>query len=294
MISVVIPSYNSQDTIAKCLDSLKQQSYQGEYEIILVDSSIDKTPEIVRNNYPEIKFTHLDKKTDPGQARNLGINQTKGEIIAFIDSDCIADRDWLKYMEIGHTQGYNIIGGAVDIANQENDSFGWAGYMAEFREFLPELPKHEVGHIPTCNISYKKDIFTKYGLFNGEYYPQEDLVFNYMLRQKGEKITFDPRIKVFHHHRSAWKNFFMHQARIGFITARVLRVTQAEGSFIVKNRALAWLLLPLLPLVKFFRTLFVFLRYRPRILWKQPIAILIFAIGLIFWIWGMFKGIYRK
>ncbi|MBI4845906.1 MAG: glycosyltransferase [Candidatus Omnitrophica bacterium] len=294
MISVVIPAYNSQDTIAKCLNSLKNQSFQGDYEIILVDSSIDKTPEIVSRDFSEITFIHLDKKTDPGTARNMGIEQAKGDIIAFIDSDCTADCNWLKNIESAHKQGYNILGGAVEIANEQDDLIGWAGYFAEFREFLPELPTHEVTHIPTCNISYKKNVFYKYGMFNGDYYPQEDLVLNHALRQKGERILFNPEIKVFHRHRSSLKNFFIHQEKIGFITARVLKVLELEGSFIARNRALGWLLVPLLPLVKFFRTLFVFLKYKPKSLFARPMAVFIFALGLIFWAWGMIKGIYSN
>jgi len=52
MLSVIIPSYNSENTIEKCLNSLKSQSFSGEYEIIIVDSSADRTPHIVGNRYP--------------------------------------------------------------------------------------------------------------------------------------------------------------------------------------------------------------------------------------------------
>ena len=62
MVSVIIPSYNSESTIGACLKSLNQQSFEEEYEIILADSSEDKTPEIVRDTFPHIKFIHFDFK----------------------------------------------------------------------------------------------------------------------------------------------------------------------------------------------------------------------------------------
>ncbi|MFH2138178.1 MAG: glycosyltransferase [Candidatus Omnitrophota bacterium] len=294
MISIVIPSYNSEQTIGKCIDSLKNQSYESEYEIILVDSSADNTPNIVRQEYPDIKFTYLEEKTDPGTARNLGIKKAKGEIIAFIDSDCIAGRDWLKNIETAHKQGYNVVGGAVDIANEENDLIGWAGYIAEFREFLPGVPRHEAGHIPTCNISCKKGIFDKFGSFDGKYYPQEDLVFNYNLRQKGEKILFLPEIQVRHQHRSNLKEFFVHQRKIGKITAKVMKVINLEGSFIVRNPVPGLVLIPLLPVVKFIRTVMAFLRYQPQAITKRPLVLVLFAIGLVYWVIGFVSGIYTR
>jgi glycosyltransferase involved in cell wall biosynthesis len=163
MISVIIPSYNSEKTIKQCLGSLINQTYEGEYEIILVDSSNDKTLEIVNSQYPNVKLVHLKSKTDPGTARNIGIRQARGEIIALIDSDCFAMTDWLKRIVEAHGETYNIVGGVVVNGNAADDIIGWAGYLAEFREFLPGLPKMEVNHIPTCNISYKRIIFDRYG-----------------------------------------------------------------------------------------------------------------------------------
>ena len=293
MISVIIPSYNSENTIEKCLKSLLNQSYHDDYEIILVDSSVDKTPEIVSAGYPKVKLIHLDKKTDPGTARNIGIGMAKGGLIAFIDSDCMAACEWLEKIDAAHHQSYyNIIGGVVNNGNEKDDLVGWAGYISEFREFLPEQPKQEVMHIPTCNISYKRRVFLKFGMFQGEYYPQEDLVFNYNLWKNGEKLLLDPAIQVYHHHRSRLRDFLYHQNKIGKITSQVLKMIRLEGSFIARHPGLAFFLIPFLPLVKFSRTLFVFLRFQPESITKRPLVLFIFAGGLLFWVIGFTQGIY--
>jgi len=294
MISVIIPSYNSEDTIAKCIDALQGQSHRGNYEIILVDSSIDRTPEIVSGGYSNVNLIHLGDKTDPGTARNMGLEQAKGGLIAFIDSDCVAAHDWLEKIVSAHQSSYNIVGGVVKNGNDESDLVAWAGYISEFREFLPKQPKKEVTHIPTCNISYKRKIFQDFGFFQGEYYPQEDLVFNYNLCRKGEKILLDPAIQVAHHHRSNLKAFFSHQYRIGEITSRVLKVLQLEGAFIARHPLSAIFFIPILPVIKFFRTTFAFLKYQPLIIIKRPFALILFAMGLVFWIRGFASGIYEK
>jgi glycosyltransferase involved in cell wall biosynthesis len=295
MISIIIPSYNSENTIKKCLDSLLNQSYGGEYEIILVDSSIDKTPQIVSSQYQNVKFIHLDKKTDPGSARNLGIEKAKGAIIAFIDSDCIASNDWLEKLVSAHkSTSYNIIGGVVNNGNAEDDLVGLAGYISEFRDFLPGSPKQTVKHIPTCNISYKIKIFHKFGKFQGKYYPQEDLVFNHTIFQGGEKILMDPEIQVYHHHRSILKDYVGHQNKIGAITSKVLKMIKLEGSFIACNPGITIMLFPVLPAVKFARTIAIFLRYQPNAILKRPLVVFLFIYGLISWNIGFVRGVFEK
>jgi glycosyltransferase involved in cell wall biosynthesis len=294
MISVVIPSYNSENTIKKCLDSLLRQSYLGDYEIILVDSSSDKTPNIVSSDYPQVRFFHLEKKTDPGTARNIGIQQAKGQLIAFIDSDCFAAPDWLEKIDSAHKSRYSIVGGVVKNANEEDDLIGWAGYIAEFRESIPELPKQEVSHIPTCNISYKRKVFDEFGVFQGKYYPQEDLIYNFNISRNGEKILLDPMIQVYHHHRSKLKDFLFHQIKIGTVTSILLKEIPLQGSSIARNPVLAAFVIPFLPAVKFTRTLSVFLRLQPQSIAKRPLVVLVFALGLVFWGFGFARGIYKK
>jgi len=295
MVSVIIPSYNSENTIGECLNSLTTQSYRGEYEIILADSSDDSTPRIVTRDFPQVQLIRFNQKTDPGTARNAGINIAKGELIAFIDSDCIAKNDWLERIVQAHQlTNYRVIGGAVCNGNSQHNIVAWAGYLAEFREFLPERQMQEVIHVPTCNISYKKDIFIEYGLFQGRYYPQEDLVYNYNLWKNGEKILMDPQIQVRHMHRTGLRNFLNHQKKIGIITARVLKIIQLEGSFLARHSFVAALFSPFLFLTKFFRTIFIFLKYQPDIIGRHILALVPLFLGLIYWASGFVVGASTK
>ncbi|MEA2038371.1 MAG: glycosyltransferase [Thermodesulfobacteriota bacterium] len=288
MISVIIPSYNSENTISKCLDSLEDQSYTGDFEIIVVDSSHDRTSEIISTNYPEVKLTHLNKRTDPGTARNIGIGQATWDLIAFLDSDCVPARDWVERIVSAHAHesSCHIIGGIVKNGSDRDDPVGCAGYMAEFRDFLPRKDKQEVTHIPTCNVSYKKRIFRDFGLFQGKYYPQEDLIFNYNLWNQGESILLDPAIQVWHHHRSRLKDFLYHQNRIGRATSRVLRTIPLQGSFIARCSLLATCLLPFITLVKFVKTIRIFLRCQPGFIKECPLVLPVFALGLVCWAIG--------
>src|SRR3989338_4188254 len=108
-LSVIIPSYNSSSTIKECIQSLKDQDFNGAYEIIVVDSSNDSSYHLIREWFPDINLIHIDKQTFPGTARNIGIKAAKSDFIACIDADCIAERSLLSLMK-KRLEHYNIVG----------------------------------------------------------------------------------------------------------------------------------------------------------------------------------------
>ena len=126
IVSIIIPSYNSALTIGPCLESQQRQTYTGEREIILVDSSDDETPAIVAERFPSVDLLHLDIRTDAGSARILGVKRARGRIIAFIDSDCVAAADWLDKIVVALSGPYGAVGGAIHNGNDEADLMGWA------------------------------------------------------------------------------------------------------------------------------------------------------------------------
>ena len=100
MISVVIPSFNEEERIEKCLTSLTKQNFpRDEYEIIVVDGgSKDRTREIAEK-YADIVFIQTSPKV--GGARNDGALRARGEIIATTDADTILPPDWLRRIKQG-------------------------------------------------------------------------------------------------------------------------------------------------------------------------------------------------
>jgi glycosyltransferase involved in cell wall biosynthesis len=290
--SVIIPSYDSEQTIIPCLSSVMAQDLAEPYEVIVVDSSKDRTPYLIRKQFPTVKLIHLERRTDPGTARNIGIAKAQGEILAFIDSDCVASHDWLQRMIRAHDSQHRVVGGAIENGNPDT-LISRAGYVIEFREFLPIGLPRMVKHIPTCNISYKREVFTNYGGFRGDFYPQEDLLYNWEIRQKGERILFDPAIRVAHHHRTKLRDYLKHQVNIGQVTPWVLKRTDLPGSFIAAQPWLATLALPLLPLVKFIRTVTTFLRLQPETILHRPFLLPLLLLGLIFWGVGFARGTYE-
>jgi hypothetical protein len=116
-------------------------------------------------------------------------------------------------------------------------------------------------------------------------------MFNWMLNKHGEQILFDPAIQVRHMHRTRLAAFLAHQYRIGQVTAQVLRLTDLPGSGLARQRHLTLAALPFMAGLKLLRTLHIFLKWRFSSVWRQPLAWLLFALGLNYWAFGFVGGL---
>ena len=90
-VSVIIPAYNEEKVIQYCLESLKNQTFRDMEIIVVDDGSTDRTQELVKG----VMLLIQDHK-GPGEARNFGAKQAKGEILVFVDADMTFDRDFIK------------------------------------------------------------------------------------------------------------------------------------------------------------------------------------------------------
>ena len=94
LISVIIPAFNEEKTIGECLKSLKNQSYKQIEIIVVDDGSSDSTRNLVKD-FPNITLLAQSHK-GPGQARNLGVVKSKGDILVFVDADMTFDKNFIR------------------------------------------------------------------------------------------------------------------------------------------------------------------------------------------------------
>lgn len=285
-VSVIIAAYNSHKTIGKCLESLQHQQDTDNYEVIVVDSSQDSATENITRNYPKVKLVRVHERKYPGDARNLGIAQAKGDIFAFTDTDCIPDKNWVARIIEAHQHPHPVIGGVVDIANKES-YVSWAAYFCEFNQWIPREAenKNKITEIPTCCLSMKRWVFDKFGPFiEGTYC--SDTAFHWKMAKEGHRPMLVPTIKISHINIDRWVKYFQKQFMHG---RQFARVRVAEKGFSVPRRLLYLLLSPLLPLLLTYR---IFVRltdsayYFKKFLLVSPIVLT----GLSFWSFGEMVG----
>ena len=286
-ISVIIPSYNSYKTIDKCIKSIMRQRFSGTYEIIVVDSSNDITYRMLKKNFPQIKIIRLQERTPPGIARNIGIKHAVGRILAFIDADCIADESWLSTIYNEHIKGkYAAVGGAIDNAMPYNLA-GWGIFLCEFSQWLPIRRRSTLCHIPTCNIAYRREIFDKYGTFPSGPFPQEDHLFNLNLCKNGEKIEFEPKIRIYHINRSSVRYITRHEIRRGKGAAFIYKLMYPNLSKVLK-------ILPftiLFGVGKLVINIIRFIRWKPHFCIFIPIIWCLYLWAWWCWLLGFMSGI---
>jgi len=290
MVSVIVPSYYSQATIGECLRSLTAQRSKERFEILVVNSSFDETDKIVREHFPTVRLIQLDKRVFAGTARNIGIQKSKGEIVAFVDADCSPSPDWLSRVVSWHRKGYRVVGGSIANGSQEN-IFSRAEYPLEIMEFSPNNSKREVQFVSAANCSFSREVFTRHGLFP-DIRAGEDLVLCQRIVKRGEKIIFDPDLKVFHRNDIGFTSYVKKQIMHGQYSYEVRQLEKISGSFI-NNPFLLPVLIPILPLLRAARVVYRSVYLKNKLILDILSTFPLFFLGCLMWSLGYAKGYAR-
>lgn len=281
-VSVVIPSYNSVETIKQCLCSLLEQNLNPrKFEIIVVDSSNDETKEVIESHFPKVQLLKLSQQTYPGTARNIGIQHAKGDIIAMIDADAIAAKDWLSRIVEEHKSDFLAIGGAILNGHPDN-LVSWAEYFVAASEYFERAPRRFVTTQPTLNISYKRQTFEKYGLFP-DFLRAEDVMFNSRLIRHGERILFEPSIKVYHLYRTNLNQLLKREVQYGGLRRLVSHLVPIKTPLITRSSVT----ICLYPILKFMLITIRVLRWNRNLLFTFFLAIPIIWLILLASTYGM-------
>ena len=202
LVSVVIPAYKSQDTLAVCLNSLKAQTFT-DYEAILVDSSPDGgIRELVKREYPWVRFDHSPLRLLPHAARNRGVVLSQGRLLVFTDPDAVFPPTWLARLVATHeASGQGVIGSVTC------DGSRWLDVGAHFCKFdiwLPGGRGHAIKLGPTVNMLIPRRWYDEVGGFQPDIM-LGDAVFCWHLERAGRGLWFDPRAGVVHHYHATWR-----------------------------------------------------------------------------------------
>lgn len=243
-ISVVIPSFNQPDKIEHCIKSILAQHFTKPYEIIIVDSSApvyQAKVEAICLMDTSIKLIKLDKQTYPGMARNIGIKASAGTIIALIDSDCVANENWLNH--IYNNMSDDVILTGVVQNGTKTSVLGTCAYLVEFNHFLDfKEEKREVLSAATCNFACKKSVFEKVGYFTNDR-AFEDFLFCYKFRKQGGKIYQMRAICVEHLNKTEEAAITANQKMLGYYSAKVRKSNEMPPQIVFKYPLLAFSLI---------------------------------------------------
>ena len=177
MISVVIIVKNN-NNLSNTLKALLEIPKPEETEIIVVDASGRKLDKI-KKDYPEIRWNYFinikEKKITIPEQRNLGLKEARGEIVVFIDADCIPDNDWLiEIVNPIYNEGEDVVYGFIKTSGQESI---WD------IEKIDIYSKDYLTEASTANLAFRKSILKKVGFFDESFYYGSDTDFSWRINK---------------------------------------------------------------------------------------------------------------
>ncbi len=197
MVSVVIPAYNEEELIGKCLDSLVAQKTTEQFEVVLVNNnSTDNTAKIAATYQGKLNLRIiLEKERGRGIARFVGFQQASGEIILSTDADTVVPPDWIEKM-VYHLKNSHAVAVAGPFKIDDCDWF--TNLVVNFiQPTAMRLHKLFRGfyYMSGFNFAVYKEIYDRSGGFNRGLNSQEDVEIAVKVKKLG-KIVYAPDTKV--------------------------------------------------------------------------------------------------
>jgi GT2 family glycosyltransferase len=213
-VSVVICAYNAADTLEDNLRSIDQLTYP-DYEVILVnDGSKDRTSEIGRA-HPRVRVIDTPNQ-GLSAARNVGLAEATGDIVAYTDADTRVDRDWLTFLVQPFVNSDVVGSGGPNVVPADDPP------IAQCIARAPGGPTHVLlddriaEHVPGCNMAFRRDALLAIGGFNAVYLRAgDDVDVCWRLQARGWKIGFASAALVWHHHRNSVNAYWRQQVGYG-------------------------------------------------------------------------------
>ena len=197
-VSFVIPVYNAEKSIKRCLDAIYAQTYK-DFEVVVVDdNSTDNSVNIIKKYRCEL--IQLEKNEGPARARNVGVSRARGEYIMFVDGDCILSKNSLEYLiESFKTHPEAACVSGVFSAHPIHKD--WFGLYRDLQLYWWHFNSDENASVFLLTGGMiKKEIFKEIGGFNEDYKnaDAEDYEFGHRVSKRYEMLL-DKRVRYNHY-----------------------------------------------------------------------------------------------
>lgn len=228
-VSVIIPACGDSERIMNCIESVLGLDYP-DYELILVDDGLSQRI-ISRLSVFEGRLKLLKSGgKGPSYARNMAVKEAKASLIAFTDSDCIVEKNWLTELSRGLSSDTQAVscGGAQGVPDDASSfeksvytALKISGFLSDYLHTSSSIRR--VSHNPSCNVIYKKDILEEEGGFAAGLWPGEDVELDHRLRRKGYRLLFNPAALVYHYRPHSLGKFISMMLRYGKVQAWLVK-----------------------------------------------------------------------
>lgn len=208
--------------VRQCLDGVLAQRHDFDLEVIVIDDgSTDNTAQIVQE-YSDVRLIS-QQNAGPAAARNHGVAQARGDIVVFIDDDCIPEPTWLPRL-LAPFADPDIAGAKGAYLTLQTELIA-RFVQIEYEEKYDQLSRYRyIDFIDTYSAAFRKSIFTSAGGYDTAFSTAsvEDQEFSFRLANMGHKLVFVPDARVRHRHVNTLSGYFKKKRKIGFWKIRVV------------------------------------------------------------------------
>jgi hypothetical protein len=232
--TVVIAAYNAASTLSECLSSIRELNYPDYETVVVDDGSTDATSEIAnQSGVRTIRVEHQGLAA----ARNTGVDAASGEVVAFIDADARADRDWLYHLVEAISRRDAAAAAGPNFAPDPQSARAAAMAAA------PGLPREvragddRLAQLCGCNMAITRAALLKVGGFDPMFTSAgDDVDLSWRLAASGETLAYAPGAVVIHERRATLAAYLRQQRGYGIGEGLLfrkypLRVADQDGMY---------------------------------------------------------------
>ncbi len=221
--SFIIPVYNRPQEVKELLESFTALDFQDDFEIVLVEDGSSETAEaIVKQFEDKLAISYYFKpNSGPGDSRNFGMKQAKGNYFIILDSDCLLPEHYLTTVNLFLNKSFYHCFGGADAAhksfsplqkaiNYTMTSFFTTGGIRGSKKSITNFEPR------SFNMGISKEVFIKTGGYS-KIHPGEDPDLSQRILKAGYKTTFLPNAYVYHKRRISWEKFYIQVKKFGLV-----------------------------------------------------------------------------
>lgn len=236
--SVIIPCRNAAGTVGDAVRSCLAQSLPPHEVIVVDDGSSDGSEEVAAA--AGARVVRNERRRNAGGARNRGIDEARGDVLAFMDADVVVAPDWLERAVAHLARDPRIVAVGGRIVNGRPGRWGDLDFFLSHSEWMSRSPGPRPT-FPTMAVIYRRSavgpsrfVETNWG---------EDTFFALEVLGKGGVLWYDPKIEIRHcPERGDWPRFWHRQVDIGRLVYFTRRHLDRPGRVLVRYPALLLLL----------------------------------------------------
>jgi glycosyltransferase involved in cell wall biosynthesis len=216
-VTVVVPTYNDAERLARCCRALAAQDYEGRLEVIVVDNrSTEDVARAIPAGDPRFRLIREDRRGSYA-ARNAGIAAATGDVLGFTDADCIPRSDWVRkaVRRLTDAAAPHAVGGAINLLFRHGDRPVTGPELYEVRHgFDQKRFVEEFGFAATANLIVSAEVIRSLGSFDADLKSGGDLDFGTRLTSSGLRLDYADDAVVDHPSRPTWKDLRLKSLRV--------------------------------------------------------------------------------